>query len=112
MLPNATNAVERGDAWVQDFGDAPPAGGLYERWVLEVATGAAYLDRWGIGNAHTLLDDVPLSHEQETERGRVFSAAQRAYSLTLDETVSAKAVYVFSGDGTLEPPNQDFELDL
>jgi hypothetical protein len=28
----ATIAIERGDAWVQDFGDAPTTGDLYERW--------------------------------------------------------------------------------
>ena len=61
-------AIERGDAWVQDFGDAPPTSELYERWVLEVAAGAAYFDRWGIDNPDTILDDAPVSHEQETQR--------------------------------------------
>lgn len=36
-------AIERGDGWVQDFGDAPSTGEPYERWVLEVATDAAGL---------------------------------------------------------------------
>ncbi|MFI5035954.1 MAG: MobF family relaxase [Acidimicrobiales bacterium] len=108
----ATIAVEHGDAWVRDFGDAPPTGELHERWALEVAAGAAYLDRWGIDNPDTILDDAPVSHEQETQRSRVLRAAERAYALTVVETASTKAAYVFSGEGLLEPPNQNFGLDL
>jgi hypothetical protein len=105
-------AIEHGDAWVQEFGDAPKAAELYEQWVLEVSTGAAYLDRWGIDNPDTIVDGTTVSHEQETQRSRVQSAVQRAYALTVAETAPAKAVYVSSGDGLLEPPNHDFGLDL
>jgi conjugative relaxase-like TrwC/TraI family protein len=105
-------AIERGDAWVQEFGDTPPTGELYERWELEIASGAAYLDRWGIDNPDTILDDVKVNHEQETQRSRVLGAAQRANMLAVVDTPPAKAAYVFSGDGLLEPPNQDFGLDL
>jgi hypothetical protein len=108
----ATITIERGDAWLQDFGEAPPTGELYEQWVREVATGAAYLDRWGINNPDTIVDDATVSHEQETQRSRVLSAVQRAYALTVAETAPAKAVYVSSGDGLLEPPNHNFGLDL
>ena len=105
-------AIEHDDAWVQEFGDAPEASELYEQWVLEVSTGAAYLDRWGIDNPDTIVDDATVSHEQETQRSRVLSAVQRAYALTVAETAPAKAVYVSSGDGLLEPPSHDFGLDL
>jgi len=108
----ATIAIERGETWVQDFGDAPAASGPYERWVLEVATGAAYFDRWGIDNHDTILDDATVNHEQETQRSRVLGAAQRANMLTVVETPPPKAAYVFSGNDLLESPNQDFELDL
>jgi conjugative relaxase-like TrwC/TraI family protein len=108
----AVTAIEHGDAWVQNFGDAPPTGELYEQWVLEVSTGAAYLDRWGIDNPDTFVNDATVSHEQETQRSRVLSAVQRAYALAVVDTPPAKAAYVFSGDGLLEPPNQDFGLDL
>jgi len=57
-------AIERGDAWVQDFGDAPTTGENYERWVLEVATGAAYLERWDVDNPDTFLDDALVSHDK------------------------------------------------
>jgi hypothetical protein len=107
----ATIAIERGDAWVQDFGQAPPTNELYKQWVLEIAAGAAYLDRWSIKNADTILDDVSVGHEQETQRSRIRCAAQRAYSLTAIEAAPANTAYVSSGDGQLEPPNQDFGID-
>jgi hypothetical protein len=108
----ATIAIERGDAWVSDFGDAPDTDELNERWTLEIAAGAAYLDRWGIDNPDTILDDAAVCQEQETQRGRVLSAARRAYALTVVETASAKAAYVPSGDGPLEPLNRYFGLEL
>jgi hypothetical protein len=108
----ATIAIERGETWVQDFGDAPAASGPYEQWVLEVATGATYLDRWNIDNPDSILDDATVNHEQETQRNRVLCAAQRANMLTVVEAPPAKAAYVFSGDDLLEPPNHDFGLDL
>jgi hypothetical protein len=108
----AVVAIERGDAWLQDFGDAPLSAELRERWELEVAVGAAYLDRWGIDNPNTIPDDEAANHEQETQRSRVLSAAQRAYALTVVETALAKTTYVSSGDDLQEPSNQDFGLDL
>jgi conjugative relaxase-like TrwC/TraI family protein len=108
----ATIAIDRGDTWIQAFGDAPRTVELYERWVLEVGTGAAYLDRWSIDNPDTVFDDTTVSHEQETQRSRVLSATQRANALTEVETAPAKAAHVFSGDGLLEPLTQDFGLDL
>ena len=105
-------AIERGEAWVQDFGDAPPTGELYEQWVREVASGAAYCDRWGTDEPNTIVDNVTVSHEQETQRCRVLSAAKRACAITAVETAPAKATYAFSGDHLMEPPNHDFGLDL
>jgi conjugative relaxase-like TrwC/TraI family protein len=108
----ATIAIERGDVWVREFGETPPASELYERWVSEVATGAAYLDRWHIDIPDTILDNATVSHEREAQRSRVLGAAQRACALTVVETAPAKAEYVFSSDGLLEPPKLDFGLDL
>ena len=107
-----TIAIENGDNWVRDFGDAPSTGELYEQWVLEVSAGAAYLDRWGVDKPDTIVDDATVSHEQETQRSRVLNAVQRAYALTMVETAPATAVYVSSGAGPLEPPNHNFDLDL
>jgi hypothetical protein len=108
----AAIAIERGDAWVSDFGDAPDTDELNERWELEVAAGAAYLDRWGIDNPDTIFDDATVCQEQQTQRGRVLSAARRAYALAVVETASAKAAYVSSGDSLLEPLNQNFGFGL
>jgi len=60
----ATIAIERGDAWVADFGQAPPTNELYKQWVLEIAAGAAILRRWSIKNADTILDDVSVGHDK------------------------------------------------
>jgi len=108
----ATIAVERGDAWVQDFGDAPPSGELYEWWFLDVTSGAAYLDRWGIDSSDTVIDDAVFSYEQETQRSRVLSAAQRARTLTLTWNVPVMQTYVLSGDERSITPNHDFGHEL
>jgi hypothetical protein len=108
----ATIAIERGKTWVQFFGDAPATSGPYEQWLLEVATGATYFDRWGIDNPDAILEDATVNHEQEAQRSRVLDAGQRANMLTLVQTFQAKAAYEFSGDDLLKPLNQEFGLDL
>jgi hypothetical protein len=108
----ATIAIERGDAWVSDFGDAPVTSELYERWAVEVVAGAAYLDRWGIDNPDTIFDEAPVGHEQSAQRDRVLSAARRAYALTVVEAAPAKAAYVSSSIDLLEPLKHHLGLDL
>jgi conjugative relaxase-like TrwC/TraI family protein len=107
----ADEAIERGDSWVQDFGDPPEPSDAYETWFEGVTTGAAYFDRWGIDIPATILDESLVSHEQDSHRGRALDAVQRVRILTLIEDGSAKDVYVFPHDGFLEQPSQDFELD-
>jgi hypothetical protein len=109
----ATIAIEHGDAWVRDFGDAPTTGELYEQWALEVAAGAAYLDCWGIDNPDTILDAALISHEQETQRSRALGAARRASALTVaGEDSPTQVTYIQSGDELFEPLGQNLELDL
>jgi hypothetical protein len=108
----ATIAIERDDAWVKDFGDAPPVGELHERWVKGVASSAAYFDRWGIDDPGTIDDDAIGNLEQETQRSRVFSAAERACALTVVGAPSTEAAYVFSDESLIEPASQNFELEL
>jgi len=111
-LELAMIAIERGDSWVHDFGDAPETGQLYEQWTLEVAAGAAYLDRWLIDEPGTIPDDAIVNLEQETQRIRVLRAAQRARVLAqIDDTPEASA-YVPSSDDFWEPPSPNFGLDL
>ena len=107
----ATIAIERGDVWVQDFGDVPETGQLYDQWVLEVAAGAAYFDRWLIDEPGTIPDDVIVNLEQETQRIRVLDAVQRARELATVEDTKARA-YVPSNDDLLEPRSLNFGLDL
>ena len=104
-------AIERGDAWVQGFGDVPMTDELHEQWVGEVAASAAYFDRWGIDTPVTILDESLVSHEQESQRGRVLDAAQRARTLSVVEEIPEKSTYVLSADESLDPPTLEFGLD-
>jgi hypothetical protein len=108
----ALTAIERGDTWVQDFGDAPETSRLYEQWTLEVAVAAAYFDRWLIDEPGAIPDDATTNLEQETQRNRVLGAVQRARVLTGVEDTPIARVYVPSSDDLLEPRRQDFEHDL
>jgi hypothetical protein len=107
----ATTAIERGEAWVQNFGDAPPETELCEQWVLEVAAGAAYLDRWGISDPGAVLDTDPVSREQKTHYGRVLGAIQRARTLSVVEDILTKSTYVLSGDEFLDPSTPELGFD-
>jgi conjugative relaxase-like TrwC/TraI family protein len=108
----ATISIERGDVWVQDFGDAPEKGQLYEQWTLEVAAGAAYFDRWLIDEPGTIPDDAIVNLEQETQRIRVLGAAQRARVLAVAGDTPVVPAYVPSSDDLLEPRSPNFGLDL
>jgi hypothetical protein len=111
-LELAVIAIERGDSWVHDFGDAPETGQLYEQWTLEVAAGAAYLDRWLIDQPGIIPDDAIINLEQETQQLRVLSAAQRARVLAkIDDTPEVSA-YVPSRDDLWGLPSPNFGLDL
>jgi conjugative relaxase-like TrwC/TraI family protein len=107
----ATIAIERGDPWVSKFGEIPPTDELHQRWVLEVAAGAAYFDRWMVDDPDNLLDDAPVSHEQEAQRSRVLSAAQRAITLTeVAVTPTTQSNEPMSVD-LYEPQIPHFEFD-
>jgi conjugative relaxase-like TrwC/TraI family protein len=108
----AAIAIENGDAWVRDFGNAPETDELFEQWVREVAAAAAYFDRWGIHNPDTIFDDALVSHEQESQRSRVRRAAQRASVLAVVEDAPAMQSYVSASPDLYEPPTRDFGLDL
>jgi len=105
-------AIEGGDSWVQDFGDAPETDQLYEQWTLEVAAGAAYFDRWLIDEPGTFPNDVIVNLEQKTQRIRVLDAVQRARVLAVVEDTPVVPAYVPSSDDRLEPRSPNFGLDL
>ncbi len=108
----ATTAIERGDPWVSDFGDAPVTADHTEQWLDEVAAGAAYRDRWGLDRSDQTTDDASTSHEQEVQRRRVLSAIRRAYEITDGDKAPRAASYALSGDDLREPPVIDYERDL
>jgi hypothetical protein len=108
----AVIAIEHGEAWVQDFGDAPETGQLYEQWALEIAAGAAYFDRWLIDEPGTILDDTIVNLEQETQRIRVLDAVQRARVLAVVGDTPVVPAYTPSSGDLLEPRSANFDLDL
>jgi len=104
-------AIERNEAWILDFGDAPETDELFEQWILGVAAGAAYFDRWGVDNPDTIRDDATISNEQDAQRSRAFSAAQRSRDLPVVEDAPAKNAYLLSNDELFELPTRNFGFD-
>lgn len=111
-LDDRAGAIEHGYAWVREFGDVPKTRELYDQWVREVATGAAYFDRWGIENACTAHETAHVSHEQEAQRSRVLGAAQRARDYAVVEDTQTVQPYALASADLNEPPTPDFGPDL
>jgi hypothetical protein len=105
-------AIERGDAWVRQFGDAPTTSELHDQWVQAVSVGAAYRDRWSIDDHDAFLDQAIVNHEQEAQRRRVLSFTLRFNVLTVVDDASTKAAYVLLGADVLEPSDHHFGLEL
>jgi len=105
-------AIDRGDTWVQDFGDAPAMGELYERWVLEVSAGAAYFDRWRMDDSDALSDRALVSDEKEGQRNRVLGASQRARNLAVVEGSQMVQPYALASADPYDLPTPGFGLDL
>jgi conjugative relaxase-like TrwC/TraI family protein len=108
----AEEAIERGDPWVQDFGDPPGLGDAYEAWFEGVTTGAAYLDRWEVSEFEAGRDDAPASLERDGQRKRLLEAASRARAVPDEEAVTLAMPFGISGDGFLESPTTDVTLEL
>jgi hypothetical protein len=79
---------------------------------MEVAAGAAFLDRWSISEPGAISDDATVNLEQNTQRNRVPSAAERARALAVVANTSMARVYVPSSDEILEMNSRDLGLDL
>ena len=107
----ATTAMERGDPWVSDFGDPPTSTERAEQWLGEVATSAAYRDRWGVNNSGHETD-APASLEQAVHRRRVLSAARRARAMAGADTAPRDTTYALSGERLPESPLLDYHRDL
>ena len=90
----ASQAIERGQAWVRRLGAPPSDPAAREAWTRAVSTVAAYRDRWGIGTDRRPLG--PESAVKTTEavghRKRAQVAVERALHLAGDAKVkNAKA---------------------
>ncbi|NNN08028.1 MAG: hypothetical protein HKL85_02400 [Acidimicrobiaceae bacterium] len=105
-------AIEHGDTWLRDFGNPPSTDHLYDEWLLEVVTGAAYLDRWAIDCPDTFLNGAIVSNDQESQRTRVFRAAQRAKAFKMTADATAMQSCAPSITELFEQPNLDSGPDL
>jgi hypothetical protein len=73
-------AIDRGEAWLTEFGEAPETSEHYMRWFRDVSIGAAYLERWGIKDMSDVRDDA-VSPDQEAQRDRVLAAMDRTLAV-------------------------------
>ena len=105
-------AIERGDAWVREFGEMPLTDKFHEQWVKEIATGAAYFDHWKIDNPDSFLAEASVSLEQEAQRKNVLVAAQRAQSLVVVEDTQPRQTYTMASSELYKPSIPDFGPDL
>jgi conjugative relaxase-like TrwC/TraI family protein len=108
----AEEAIERGDPWVQDFGDPPEPRDAYETWFEEVTAGAAYLDRWAIDEFEAELDHTLVNREREGQRERLLEAASRARTLAVEEVSRSTVEYDMFGADVIESPTMGATLEL
>ncbi len=79
----AEAAVAAGDPWVRRLGRPPIHGPGQARWIREVATVAAYRDRYLI-DSRLPLGDRPTSDAQRLDAARANAALRRAKALADD----------------------------
>ena len=82
-LSLAQEAIARRDGWVRSLGDPPSGAAKRERWLREVATIAAYRDRWNVGGQRP-LGAVPdrENQEQSAQRKRAMAAGEWAKAIS------------------------------
>jgi conjugative relaxase-like TrwC/TraI family protein len=79
----AQQAVESGESWVQRLGTPPANPAPLERWMRELATVAAYRDRWNIAGQSALGKQGDASSlEQAGQHQRAQAAAVRAMAFS------------------------------
>ena len=108
----AEEAIERGDHWVQNFGDPPDLSDVYETWFKDVTIGAAYLDRWEICEFEASSNEAAAYLERDGQRKRSLGTALRARSATDDGTSQSIVPFDVSGDDFLESPTTDVTLEF
>lgn len=80
-LELAASAVETDAAWLKRLGPAPEDGAERRRWMCEVATVAAYRDRYAI-SARSALGEEPATLAQRRDAGRAEQAIRRARAIS------------------------------
>jgi conjugative relaxase-like TrwC/TraI family protein len=83
-LALAASAVETDAGWLNRLGPAPDDDAERRRWMREVATVAAYRDRYGI-SARSALGEEPVTAAQRRDAGRAEQAIRRARSTSKAE---------------------------
>lgn len=83
-LELAASAVETDAAWLKRLGAAPENDAERRRWMRDVATVAAYRDRYGI-TARSELGEEPATLAQRRDAGRAEQAIRRARSTSKAE---------------------------
>ncbi|QIK77345.1 relaxase domain-containing protein [Nocardioides piscis] len=83
-LALAASAVETDAGWLKRLGAAPEDDAERRRWMREVATVAAYRDRYGI-SARRALGEEPATMAQRRDAGRAEQAIRRARSTSKAE---------------------------
>ena len=73
----AESAVDTDARWLKRLGPAPDDEAERQRWLREVATVAAYRDRYGI-SARSALGEEPATEAQRRDAGRAEQAIRRA----------------------------------
>lgn len=72
--------IDADSPWLKRLGDEPVDDGKRQSWVREVATVAAYRDRYGI-NTRWILGAEPTSDAQRRDAGRAEQAVRRARAI-------------------------------
>ena len=70
--------------WLKRLGPAPEDDAERQRWMREVATVAAYRDRYGI-SARSALGEEPATVAQRRDAGRAEQAIRRARAIAKAE---------------------------
>jgi conjugative relaxase-like TrwC/TraI family protein len=93
-------AVDTDAQWLKRVGPAPEADGDRHRWMREVASVAAYRDRYGI-TAGTVLGEEPTTAAQRRDAGRAEQATRRARAIATYGTAELERRGVVRGGASI-----------
>lgn len=105
----STEAIERGDAWVRDFGAAPELAEPYKQWFKEVCAGAAYVDLWK-STSFSTVGTTDFGPHQRSQRDRVLGAIERAQTIGR-AGISPGVIHFGPSSGEFIDPSTEFAID-